>query len=57
MARDFSNLEQNRLEKAQRLRDKGIDPYPLRAQRTHTSQEAIQTFEEAQAAGQVSPSR
>jgi lysyl-tRNA synthetase class 2 len=55
MAREFSNLEQNRLEKAQHLRDKGIDPYPLRAQRTHSSQEAIQAFEEAQAAGQGEP--
>jgi lysyl-tRNA synthetase, class II len=55
MARDLSNLEQNRLEKAQRLREMGMEPYPLRSQRTHSSQEAIRAFEEAQTAGQTEP--
>ncbi|MBN1451832.1 MAG: lysine--tRNA ligase [Anaerolineales bacterium] len=43
--REYSALEQNRLEKLAQLREAGIEPYPTRAQRTHTSQEAIQAFE------------
>ena len=40
-------LEQQRLEKLDRLREAGIDPYPLRSQRTHTTAEAIAAFKEA----------
>jgi lysyl-tRNA synthetase class 2 len=47
----YSNLEQVRLEKLERLRSAGIEPYPSRARRTHTSREAIHQFEEAEAAG------
>ena len=52
MATEFSNLEQIRLEKLERLREKGIEPYPARAQRTHTSLEAIKAFESSEAAGE-----
>ncbi len=45
MAYEYSNLELIRLEKLQRLRNRGIEPYPTRAQRTHTSLEAIRAFE------------
>lgn len=45
MAAKYSNLEQTRLEKLDRLRDQGIDPYPGRANRTHTSSQAIAAFE------------
>jgi lysyl-tRNA synthetase class 2 len=34
-----------RREKQQRLRDKGIDPYPARFDRTHTTQEAVELLE------------
>ena len=34
-----------RLEKVKKLRDMGIDPYPARFDRTHTSAEAISEFE------------
>ena len=44
MARAYSKLEQNRLEKLERLREQGIKPYPTRTERTHTSQEAIHAF-------------
>ena len=47
----YSNLEQVRLEKVHRLRSEGIEPYPGRAERTHTSQEAIRLFEAAEATG------
>lgn len=41
----YTNLEQNRIEKVERLRQMGIEPYPTRAKRTHTSVEAIKLFE------------
>jgi lysyl-tRNA synthetase class 2 len=53
MAPEYNNLEKIRLEKIQRLRDQGIEPFPTRAERTHTSLEAIQAFEAAETAGQV----
>jgi lysyl-tRNA synthetase class 2 len=48
MATELTHLEQNRLEKIQRLRAQGIEPYPSRAVRTHTTLEAIRAFEEAE---------
>ncbi len=42
----FTNLEKVRLEKIERLRQSGMDPYPTRAQRTHTSLQAISAFEQ-----------
>lgn len=44
MAKKYSNLENIRLEKVQRLRQAGVEPYPNRAERTHTNQEAIDAF-------------
>ncbi len=52
---ELSNLEEIRLEKVEILRAEGIEPYPTRAERTHFSQEAIQAFEEAEAAGSEDP--
>ncbi len=46
----LSDLEQQRLDKAERIRQRGIDLYPPRVQRTHTTQEAIAAF---QAAGEA----
>ncbi|MCR4408358.1 MAG: lysine--tRNA ligase [Anaerolineae bacterium] len=43
----LSDLEQQRLAKAERIRQRGIDPYPPRVKRTHTTQEAIVAFEKA----------
>ncbi|MEN8241684.1 MAG: amino acid--tRNA ligase-related protein, partial [Chloroflexota bacterium] len=45
----LSKLEQTRLEKVQRLREQGIDPYPTEAERTHTSVEAIAALEKQEA--------
>lgn len=39
-----TQLERQRLEKLAELREQGVDPYPLRADRTHTTAEAIKTF-------------
>jgi len=43
--KNLSDLERSRLEKVARLREQGIEPYPNRVERTHTSQEAIKAFE------------
>ncbi len=43
-------LEQKRVEKLEALKEAGINPYPLRIERTHTSAEAIAEFEKAEAA-------
>ena len=45
MTTELSKLEQVRLEKIEQLRAQGLEPYPSRAERTHTSQEAIHAFE------------
>lgn len=51
MTREYSNLERTRLEKVHRLRERGIEPYPHRVERTHNNQEAVQAFEAAESAG------
>ncbi|HEY2980457.1 MAG TPA: amino acid--tRNA ligase-related protein, partial [Anaerolineales bacterium] len=45
---DYTPLEKIRLEKLQELRAEGIDPFPARANRTHTSAQAIAAFEAAE---------
>jgi lysyl-tRNA synthetase class 2 len=45
--RELSELEKNRQQKVQLLRDAGMDPYPAHAERTHTSVQARQAFEQA----------
>lgn len=41
----FSDLEKQRRIKLERIRGRGVDPYPPRVQRTHTVAEAILEFE------------
>lgn len=58
MMNEPTSLEQNRLEKLERLRFKGIEPYPTRTTRTHTSHSASRAFEateEAAARGEQVP--
>jgi lysyl-tRNA synthetase class 2 len=50
MMEELSSLEKKRLEKLERLRQKGIEPYPTRATRTHTSRSAKCAFEGIEAA-------
>jgi lysyl-tRNA synthetase class 2 len=50
-----TELEKVRLEKVQRLREAGIEPYPTRANPTHTAAEAIAAFEQAEASGSTEP--
>ena len=53
---EFSELELERLKKLQRLRERGIEPYPARVTRTHTNQQAIDEFAVKEAAA-AKPSR
>lgn len=55
MAEEYSNLEQTRLEKIARLRSEGIEPYPNRAERTHTNQGVIDAFETIEKSGHEQP--
>lgn len=55
MSTDFSHLERVRLEKIERLRAQGLEPFPHRAARTHTSQEAIRAYEEIENLEDVEP--
>jgi len=45
---EYTSLEKIRLEKIETLRKEGVEPYPTRAKRTHTSAQAIVAFEEAE---------
>ena len=51
----FSELEQVRLKKLRTLEAAGIDPYPTRAEQTHTSQEAIEAFIQVESQPDASP--
>jgi len=47
----LSDLQEQRREKAEELRAEGINPYPPRSQRTHTTAEAKAAFAQAEASG------
>ncbi len=51
----FTELERTRLEKLHALQAEGLEPYPTRAEQTHTSQEAIDAFIRAEEAGDEIP--
>ncbi len=51
MAREYSNLEKVRLEKAEQLREQGIDPYPAHSERSHYTQAVIREFETGESSG------
>ena len=42
---ELNDLERQRLEKLERLREKGWDPYPPRSERTHTAAQALSAYE------------
>jgi lysyl-tRNA synthetase class 2 len=44
----YTSLEKIRLEKIEQLRRENVEPYPTRAERTHTSIQAISAFENAE---------
>lgn len=45
---NYTSLERIRLQKIEALRAQGVEPYPTRAQRTHTSAQIIAAFETAE---------
>jgi lysyl-tRNA synthetase class 2 len=49
----FSELEQARLNKLRAMQDQGLDPYPTRAEQTHTSQGAMDAFISAESGEDV----
>ena len=53
----FSELERTRLNKLHAMQDLGVEPYPARAEQTHTSQEAIEVFKQAEADAKEQPIR
>jgi lysyl-tRNA synthetase class 2 len=52
---EYSELEKIRFEKIQNMRAEGIEPYPTRAHRTHTIQQAIAAFEASEAQEDAQP--
>ena len=53
---EYTSLEKIRLQKLEELRAEGIEAYPTRAKRTHTSAEAIAAFQAAESEGASSAS-
>ena len=47
---EYNSLEKIRLQKVEELRAEGVEPYPTRAKRTHTSAQAIAEFEKDETA-------
>ncbi len=45
---EYSSLEKIRIEKLEALRKEGFEPYPTRAERTHTSADALEAFQAAE---------
>jgi lysyl-tRNA synthetase class 2 len=50
-----TDLEKPRIEKLERLRSQGVEPYPARVERTHTIAQALAALEAAQEAGEDGP--
>ena len=48
---ELSDLEKIRMQKLERLRARGEEPYPTRAHPTHTTQAAKEAFEAAENSG------
>ena len=45
---ELNDLELERVKKLQRLRERGLDPYPARVERTHTNHQAVAAFTAAE---------
>ena len=52
---ELTDLEQQRVEKLERLQAKAIEPYPRRVKQTHTIAEAIAAFEAAETTDKEGP--
>jgi len=52
---EYSELEKIRFEKILKMRAEGIEPYPTRAHRTHTIQEAVAAFQSVEGQDNTQP--
>ena len=52
---EYSELEKIRLQKVERIRAAGDEPYPTRANPTHTLRQAVELFEESEKQGNTTP--
>jgi len=52
---ELTDLERQRVDKLERLRARGVEPYPRRVRRTHTIAEALMALEASEAAGEDGP--
>jgi len=57
METEFSTLEQARVDKVQHIRSQSIEPYPSRAEVTHSTLQAIQAFEAFEKEPDAGPER
>ena len=55
MGHRINSIVQQRRDKLQGMRQRGIDPYPHRYRRTHTTKEAIALFEQREGTGSDAP--
>src|SRR3972149_10890126 len=55
MARRRDEIYRQRVEKLQRMRARGVDPYPARYKRSHSAAEAVAAFEGGERAGRRGP--
>lgn len=53
---DLSDLQEIRRAKADAFREQGIEPYPTRARRTHTTRQALELFASEEAGGELDES-
>jgi len=51
-----TNVERDRLQKLARLEEQGIEPYPRRVERTHTTLQAVAAYESAEGNGEAAES-
>ena len=54
MSSRLESITRKRLDKLERIRARGIEPYPHRYHRSHTAQEAIALFEQQERKGDAS---
>ena len=52
---EFSELEEQRLNKLEKMREQGVEPYPTRSHKDHSNADAIVAFEKAEADGSTEP--
>src|SRR5438067_2103756 len=53
MSDRFDDLERQRLEKVEVLRARGVDPYPVRYERTHTAAELHDAYDSLEASAET----